>query len=46
MCETGKTVFELSGVMPNPRTEKVYEGVEICKEQHIDLQLAMGRKCY
>lgn len=40
--ETGKAVFELSGIMPNPRTEKVYEGVEICRRENIDLILAVG----
>ena len=40
--EAGKTVFELSGVMPNPRTEKVYEGIQICKTEQIDLLLAVG----
>lgn len=40
--ETGKEVFELPGVMPNPRTEKVYEGIEICKREKIDLLLAVG----
>lgn len=40
--ETGKTVFELPGVMPNPRTEKVYEGIELCREHAIDLILAVG----
>jgi len=38
----GKEVFELSGVMPNPRTEKVYEGIQICKENGVDLILAVG----
>ncbi len=38
----GKTVFELPGVMPNPRTEKVYEGIEICRREKIDLLLAVG----
>jgi len=38
----GKNVFELPGVMPNPRTEKVYEGIKICKEQAIDFILAIG----
>lgn len=38
----GKNVFELSGVMPNPRTEKVYEGIEICRREKIDLLLAVG----
>ena len=38
----GKTVFELPGVMPNPRTEKVYEGIGICRREKIDLILAVG----
>ena len=37
-----KRVFELSGIMPNPRTEKVYEGIEICRKNNIDLILAVG----
>lgn len=40
--KTGKTVFELPGVMPNPRTEKVYEGIELCRREGIDLLLAVG----
>ncbi len=40
--DAGKEIFELSGVMPNPRTEKVYEGIEICKREGIDLLLAVG----
>ncbi len=38
----GKAVFELSGIMPNPRTEKVYEGIELCKENRVDFILAVG----
>lgn len=38
----GKEVFELSGVMPNPRTEKVYEGIELCKKHGIDFIMAVG----
>lgn len=38
----GKTVYEVSGIMPNPRTEKVYEGIDICKKKDIDLILAVG----
>lgn len=38
----GKTVYEVSGIMPNPRTEKVYEGIEICKKHDVDLILAVG----
>lgn len=39
---SGKNVFELSGIMPNPRTEKVYEGIELCRAHKIDLILAVG----
>ncbi len=42
LADAGKTVFELSGIMPNPRTEKVYEGIEICRAHHIDFILAVG----
>ena len=38
----GKNIFELSGIMPNPRTEKVYEGIELCRKHKIDLILAVG----
>ena len=31
----GKEITELSGVMPNPRTEKVYEGIELCKKTRL-----------
>ena len=36
------TVFELSGVEPNPRIETVRKGVAICKEEGIDMVLAIG----
>jgi alcohol dehydrogenase YqhD (iron-dependent ADH family) len=35
-------VFELSGIEPNPRIESVREGVKICKEQGIEVLLAVG----
>ncbi len=38
----GKTVFELSGIEPNPKITSVREGVEICKAKSIDLILAVG----
>lgn len=38
----GYEVFELSGIEPNPRIETVKRGVAICKEQHIDVILAVG----
>ncbi|WP_107924106.1 iron-containing alcohol dehydrogenase [Lysinibacillus parviboronicapiens] len=40
--EAGKTIFELSGVEPNPRVETARLGIEICKKEHIDLVLAVG----
>lgn len=33
---------ELGGVMPNPRSGLVYEGVELCKRENIDFILAVG----
>ena len=33
---------EISGVMPNPTLEKLYEGVKIAREHHADLLLAVG----
>lgn len=38
----GFEVFELSGIEPNPRIESVRQGVRICKEQRIDVLLAVG----
>lgn len=38
----GKEVIELSGVMPNPTTEKLYEGAKIAWENDVDLILAVG----
>lgn len=38
----GAEVFELSGIEPNPRIESVREGAKICKEQNIDVILAVG----
>ena len=38
----GKEVIELSGVMPNPTTEKLYKGAKIAWENDVDLILAVG----
>lgn len=35
-------VVELSGVEPNPRIETVRKGVQLCKDNHIDVVLAIG----
>lgn len=38
----GKEVIELSGVMPNPTTDKLYEGAKLARENDVDLILAVG----
>ncbi len=42
MTDAGLTVFELSGVEPNPRIETVRRGTALCKENGIDMVLAIG----
>ena len=38
----GIDYVELGGVKPNPRLSKVYEGINICKNQPIDFIIAIG----
>lgn len=40
--EAGITWHELGGVKPNPRLSLVYEGIDICRNENIDLILAVG----
>ena len=40
--KAGVEFVELAGVQPNPRLALVEEGISICKEQGIDLVLAVG----
>ena len=40
--ETGLFWTELTGVQPNPRSGKVYEGIEILRREHCDFVLALG----
>lgn len=40
--DNGKNVAEIAGVMPNPTLEKLYEGMEIARNHHADLLLAVG----
>jgi alcohol dehydrogenase YqhD (iron-dependent ADH family) len=40
--EAGKNIAEVSGVMPNPTVQKLYEGVEIARKHKTDLILAVG----
>ncbi|MBO4400741.1 MAG: iron-containing alcohol dehydrogenase [Selenomonadaceae bacterium] len=38
----GKNIVEDAGVMPNPTSDKLREGVKIARENNVDLLLAMG----
>lgn len=38
----GLELYELAGIEPNPRIETVREGARICKENQIDVLLAVG----
>jgi len=38
----GLDFVELGGVMPNPRSGLVYEGIDICKKENVDFVLAVG----
>lgn len=40
--QAGKEWIELSGVMPNPTLEKLYEGTKIARDNNIDFILAVG----
>jgi alcohol dehydrogenase YqhD (iron-dependent ADH family) len=42
LAGAGLTYFELGGVQPNPRLSLVYRGIELCRENKIDLILAVG----
>ena len=40
--EAGIPWVELGGVQPNPRSGKVYEGIELCRREGVDFLLAVG----
>ncbi|ANS75416.1 butanol dehydrogenase [Paenibacillus yonginensis] len=40
--EIGAQVTELAGVEPNPRLTTVHKGVELCRQNNIDIILAVG----
>lgn len=42
MKDAALEVFELSGVEPNPRIDTVRKGAQLCKENDIDVLLAIG----
>ncbi len=39
---SGLFYIELGGVMPNPRSGLVYEGIDLCRSNNIDFILAVG----
>jgi alcohol dehydrogenase YqhD (iron-dependent ADH family) len=39
---SGIAFCELGGVVPNPRSGLVYQGIDICKKENIDFILAVG----
>ena len=40
--QEGITYLMLGGVMPNPRSGLVYEGIRLCREEGVDFILAVG----
>lgn len=40
--EAGIKHHTLLGVVPNPRDDKVYEGIKICRENNVDFVLGVG----
>ncbi len=42
LSESAIDFIELGGVKPNPRSGLVYEGIDICHNEHIDFILAVG----
>ncbi len=42
LSDEGFTVFECGGIEPNPRIESVERGVKLCRENGIDVILAVG----
>lgn len=40
--DAGIEYVELGGVVPNPHLALVYEGIEMCKKENVDLLLAVG----
>ena len=42
LTDAGVQFCELGGVTPNPRSGKVYEGIDLCKKENVDFILAVG----
>ena len=42
LTATGIAFVELGGVLPNPRSGLVYQGIELCRKENVDFVLAVG----
>ncbi len=42
LASEGIEAIELGGVVPNPRSGLVYEGIELCRKENVDFILAVG----
>jgi len=42
LAQAGVEALELGGVKPNPRDTLVYEGIDLCRKQGVDVILAVG----
>jgi len=42
LSDEGIAFLELGGVKPNPRSGLVYEGIGLCRKEHVDFVLAVG----
>ena len=42
LSEAGIEYVKLGGVVPNPRLSKIYEGIDLCRQEGVDFILAVG----
>ena len=42
LAQAGVEALELGGVQPNPRDTLIYEGIDLCRSQGVDVILAVG----
>lgn len=42
LTDAGLAFVELGGVVPNPLLSKVYEGIDLCRQNQVDFILAVG----
>ncbi len=39
---SGLEVIELTGIVPNPKAEKIREGIELCRSENVDFLMPVG----